>query len=444
MEWDHAYGAPGGYVSEARVDWNDDVEESDEGDNRRRLNINVRQCPSDRAGPRAGGDLAHGGPHHGSGRQNVQLTAMLRNAGNGEARNFSLAWRPAATRSTCASPTGSRCCRTRSARSVGLRLPTAGTYDTQALVDPENRVREGDEGNNGARPAHPRAGSAPTAVPPTPVPFAPDLTIISLTADRTTVQVGESVRLTAVIRNAGNGEARNVSLAWRPGSNAQYLRITDGLTLQPNEERAVEWDYNFPNAGTSDTQALVDPENRVREGNEGNNTLGLRIRVQGPAPTAVPPTPVPTVPDLTVTSLMADNTSPRVGQRVHLTAVISNIGDGVARNFAVGWRMQGNAPYMRVAQGLTLNPGEDATVEWDHVFTNPGTEDSQVWADMDNRVRESNEDNNAMGLRFRKRPAEGPQPGSAPAQPQPPSLSPWKRCRQARRRSWTRGCGWIA
>ena len=109
---------------------------------------------------------------------------------------------------------------------------------------------------------------------------------------------------------------------------------------------------------------------------------------------------------------------------MHLTAVISNIGDGVARNFTVGWRMQGNAPYMRVAQGLTLNPGEDATVEWDHVFTNPGTEDSQVWADMDNRVRESNEDNNAMGLRFRKRSAEGPQPGSAPAEPQPVETLP--------------------
>ena len=65
-----------------------------------------------------------------------------------------------------------------------------------------------------------------------------------------------------------------------------------------------------------------------------------------------------------------------------------------------------------------------ATVEWDHVFTNPGTEDSQVWADMDNRVRESNDDNNAMGLRFRKRPAEGSQPGSAPAQPEPAEPQP--------------------
>ena len=144
-------------------------------------------------------------------------------------------------------------------------------------MDWNDDVEESDEGDNRRRL------NLTVRPSPIPEPVFPDLVVTSLIADRTTVQAGENVHLTAMIRNAGGGEARNISLAWRPAGNAQYLRITDGLTLQPNEERAVEWDYDFPNAGTYDTQALVDPENRVREGNEGNNSLGLRIRVQAPA-----------------------------------------------------------------------------------------------------------------------------------------------------------------
>ena len=199
-----------------------------------------------------------------------------------------------------------------SAESISLNAPSsAGTYYYGACV--ESVSGESNTGNNcslGVITVIRRASGSP------------DLIVESPTVDDNTPTTGQSISLSATVRNQGNASSASTTLRYYRSTDATVSSNdvevgTDGVSsLSAGGTSAESISLNAPSsAGTYYYGACVD--NVSGESNTGNNcSSGVRVTVGGSGS-----------PDLIVESPTVDDNTPTTGQSITLSATVRNRGN---------------------------------------------------------------------------------------------------------------------
>ncbi len=251
--------------------------------------------------------------------QSLTLSATVRNQGAGAAAATTLRYYQSSDATistgdtevgTAAAISGLAAAAT-SAQSSSLTAPsTAGTYYYGACVESGSRETKTD--NNCS------AGVQVTVQAP------PDLVVESPSVDNTTPNTGQTLTLSATVRNQGTGAAAATTLRYYQSSDAT---ISTGDTevgtaaaisgLAASGTSAQSSSLTAPStAGTYYYGACV--ESGSGETNTDNNcSAGVQVTVQAP-------------PDLVVESPSVDNTTPNTGQTLTLSATVRNQGTGAA------------------------------------------------------------------------------------------------------------------
>ncbi|WP_086669424.1 CARDB domain-containing protein [Lentzea kentuckyensis] len=209
---------------------------------------------------------------------------------------------------------------------------------------------------------------------------APDLTVTNLTWTPASPSEADAIRLTATVRNGGTvasgATTLNVTLGGTAAGTAQVGELAPGATA------TVSVDAGRRAAGTYAAAATVDPANQIAETNEGNNTFtsGSPL-VVGQAPG----------PDLQITGITPNPSSPAAGQQVTFAVQVnnrgtSNAGASVTRVVVGGSTLTANTSAINAGQTVTVTVGS-----W--TATNGGAT-ATATADASGQVAETDENNN--------------------------------------------------
>jgi subtilase family serine protease len=186
---------------------------------------------------------------------------------------------------------------------------SVGSYTISATADPGNSIRESNEANNAAQ-----MSVAYAAAP------MPDLVISNGDITHTLKEVGGSLTATLKIYvgNIGTAKASNVWVeVENEGGGTEYAKIS---SLSAGGRASVS--VTLPQASGHFT-VIVDSNNTIAESDESNNVAEHEISA-----TSV-------LPDLLVGAMTHSPSSPKTGQSVVISAVITNNGSSAAQNVLV-------------------------------------------------------------------------------------------------------------
>lgn len=253
-----------------------------------------------------------------------------------------------------------------------LRPGTGRTL--QAIVDPNNQWNDPIRANN-------------VRSQPFPDLARPDLSVAEAQIQPTELVHGEEFTVRALVRNAGAGLARPVSVLIQYGDNVARGALNG---IRAGAQEAVNATFTAA-AGQTVVQVKVDPDNRIEESDEGNNELAQNVP------------PIPT-PDLEIIDLVFAPANPDEGDTVRVTAKVRNNGAPLKGNFVVAFYVDDRLIYNEPSPLPNLGSGEEMEVSQHFVFT-PNSTQLRAIADPGNRVLESNEDNNTRTAALPQPPA---------------------------------------
>lgn len=204
-------------------------------------------------------------------QKHVKADLTVQNLGKKSAERFSVRWRPFESHhgfSQDISELGSDGSKT---IVFEFAYPNTGTFASEADVDAQNAVDESNEANN--------TSSYTVYVVP---PAKPDLWIRDITFDPPEAKVGQAMRASVIVENAGPGPAEGFAVMWRPYSgHAGLTKPVSSLHAQQSSSLAFEFIYN--KSGSFQTEAIADVNLQVSETDEANSkTRGIVIRPGDP------------------------------------------------------------------------------------------------------------------------------------------------------------------
>jgi subtilase family serine protease len=230
---------------------------------------------------------------------------------------------------------------------------STGVFTLLAVADSDDDIKEFDEENNASKPVS--------------VPVGPDLTVLDISFDQGTVKVK--------IANLGNVSAQNFKLRLveeKTGKIEERLV----LTLAPGEERTYEFSWS-PGPGSWKLVATVDPYDDVAESNETNNTMSKEVNL---------------ILDLAVTSISPIPSPATLGQTITVSVKVENTGNMNVGAFDVSLLANGTEVNRTTVSGLAAGANTTLTFSW--TPTAVGTYTLTAKVDPDNKIAESNEENN--------------------------------------------------
>ncbi len=178
----------------------------------------------------------------------------------------------------------------------------------------------------------------------------PDLTITSVSTSASSVNEGDTVTIYATVKNVGSEEADNVYVGFYYDSISSETHIGNAsagnLAAGASTTVQITWDTSG-HAGTHTIIAYADPDNKIVETNENNNTASVNITVNGYG-----------------VKLSVDSTSKTVeaGGSVNYTITVENTGtledtyDLSTSSTSGGWSAELSE------SKVTLNAGDSTTV----------------------------------------------------------------------------------
>lgn len=221
-------------------------------------------------------------------------------------------------------------------------------------------------------------------------PAYPDLSITSLTTNKTVYEPGETVTVTANVLNQSTA-----------GSGAFYVRLRSETlgemnwvrwgSLGANATRGYTYQFSTPDNFSVDTTIKLDfyadASFEIKEYNEANNQAFRTITVKAGKP------------DLSVTALSTDKPVYEAGETVTVTATVKNIGNTTAGNSVLRLSPAGLSALDRPVSSLAA----DASSSLTYTFVAPNNLSASsiiitALADATNIVSESNESNNSRSV----------------------------------------------
>ena len=308
--------------------------------------------------------------------ETVTVHAVIKNQGEQDADSFNVKFAPSGF---------SEQTKTVSALKIGKSItvqctftaPTLSETETRSVVvtaDSGNVIGEADESNN--------TGSCSVTI----LGEKPDLTITSLQAGKAQYTPGETVTMTAVVKNNGiiTCPASQIKL-----TGSEISAQTKNLSsLAPGASVSVSFSFTAPyvvGEKTFAVRATVDPSNLIEESNENNNALDGSFTVYNPQP------------DLTVTKIQPNKTEYNSGETGSVTVTVKNQGDCAVSNSKL--KLTIGDFHSEIKTTSTINVGASVSVRFS--FTAPVTAEQiaaviTATADPANEIPESNETNNTM------------------------------------------------
>ena len=265
-----------------------------------------------------------------------KLSATVRNRGDGDATATTLRYYRSADASISTADmevgtdaVGGLAASASSDESVALSAPSdPGDHYYGACVDAV--AGESDTSNN--------CSTAVRVTVPQP-PRHPDLVVDAPSVDDTTPDAGAEFRLSATVRNRGDGDATATTLRYFRSSNATISTgdaevgtdAVGGLAASASSDESVA--LSAPSdPGDHYYGACVDA---VADESDTSNNCSSSVRVTVPQP--------PRHPDLVVDAPSVDDTTPDAGAEFKLSATVRNRGDGDATATTLRYFRSSNA-----------------------------------------------------------------------------------------------------
>ena len=218
----------------------------------------------------------------------------------------------------------------------------------------------------------------------TPENPMPDLTITSLTADKTEYNGGDKVTVTATVHNQGSTDAETFETAVELEGVSPIQKECSGLASGASVDLTYEFTAPVLDAAdTLDVLGFADCNNVVVESNETNNDAVASVSI------------LAAKPDITITSLKADKSSYAGGETITVKAVVKNKGNKAADDFDVSLTATGMDKQTKALSGMEAGGSKTLTYTYTASSGSSGTSiDFLAFADCDDVVDESNENNN--------------------------------------------------
>ena len=237
---------------------------------------------------------------------------------------------------------------------------------------------------------------------------APDLYVQSLVADPSSPVAGQSVTVTAVVKNQGSASsglsALDVfhDLASSPTASDVADQSVAIPSIAPGATATRTFTLSYPTTGNRRLWGYVDRSNEVRESSESNNTR-LRTITVVEAPQ----------PDLVIERITPSIGNPRIGQALDADVVIKNQGTVATSLFNVGLFYDRSSEPITICDADTsgisigLAPGETSTLTFRNIsYDSGGPKKLWAWADYCNLVAESDNSNNTSSQTIEVQPEE--------------------------------------
>jgi hypothetical protein len=227
-----------------------------------------------------------------------------------------------------------------------------------------------------------------TVPPPPPTdtaePELPDLVLERLSINPSDPDWDESIEVAVDIANVGHAPSGPYTVFWSGALT--------GITFEPT----CEWNQpSLPpnNGGTlrctvehvrisATTVAMVDPPDDVEESNEDNNSMELAM-VVGPSP-----------PNLHVTDIRIEPTSPVMGSPAHVGVKIHNQGETAAHNFKVVWRSGEPGGELEWTVTSLAGGAYSSWLQYPYTYTGHGHFTTRAIVDSDGDVDEIDDGDN--------------------------------------------------
>ncbi len=211
-----------------------------------------------------------------------------------------------------------------------------------------------------------------------------DLIVSALSANASVYDAGETITVTATIRNQGLRSAGGFYVALTSPDLATQTKYVSSLAAGGTTN--VSFTYTaaqYTADRTISVTATADSTNAVAESNENNNTRSASFKV------------LASLPDLTVTSLTGNKAVYEAGETVTVTAVVKNIGLKASAATTVRLTVPDIGTFSKNVSALSIGATQTVTF----TFTAPTALSAQnitvtAFVDPDNIVAEINENNN--------------------------------------------------
>jgi len=405
--------SPGVYEIRVLVDSNDQIPELDEGNNELRTSVIVSASSQGQPDlrPRS---LVFEPPSPVGLADTVAMAATVANMGDRDASPFEVSFaycRLAEGGNECAGQYEEFDRRTFSgglpkgaSQSIDAQLDipslglTSGRYSIRVAVDPTSaehatgQIEEQDEANN----------TLTTGL----FVQGPELAPTGLTFSPSTPHIGETIKVSATVKNVGTGSATKIPVAFHI-DGIQFALPT--VTLADNESAEVTaflrtGELNL-SPGSHSVRVVIDPNDQIAERDETNNEIRTSLRL-------LPS--VPQRPELRPKRVVFSPSSPvDLGQASSLAVLgeVLNTGEVAARGVRISfaYRPAGSVRWLDVPCSTNctvdeLSPGArvEAKAELDLSDLRPGRYDVRVVVDPatddqpDGRIAELDEFNNEM------------------------------------------------
>ncbi|QPC80544.1 hypothetical protein G4Y79_12555 [Phototrophicus methaneseepsis] len=115
---------------------------------------------------------------------------------------------------------------------------------------------------------------------PQPPQTPPDLRVSSFTLNPSTSIKDDNVQAVITIQNAGQTEATNFNVVWRPTGAVNMTRSQNVTSLAGGATQTFTFNFAYPTVGTFTSVVELDTLNQVAESNEGNNSQQRNMTVQ--------------------------------------------------------------------------------------------------------------------------------------------------------------------
>lgn len=258
---------------------------------------------------------------------------------------------------------------------------TAGQYaadktiSVTATADSSNAITESNEGNNT------RSTSFKVLKYNPPLP---DLIVSSLSSNKAEYYAGETITITASIRNQGLSATGGFYVALSSPDLATQTKYVSALAAGGTTN--VTFTYTaaqYSAARAIIVTATADSSGVITESNESNNTRSTTFTVLA-------------LPDLTVSSLSGDKPLYEAGETVTVSAIVRNIGQTPSAATTVRLTVPNTGTFSKGISALSAGASQTVTF----VFTAPVTLNPQsitvtAYVDPDNLIVEANENNNS-------------------------------------------------
>ena len=216
-----------------------------------------------------------------------------------------------------------------------------------------------------------------------------DLTVTSLSSNASSYDMGDTITVTATVKNQGLRSASGFYVALTSADLSTQSKYVSSLGA--GSSTTVTYTYTAPSfSSTRDVTvaAAADSTGAIAESNEGNNTRSTSFRVIA-------------LPDLIVSALSVNKSEYIAGETITVTAMVKNQGQSGVGGFYVSLTSPDLTTQNKYVSSLAS--GSSTTVSFSYTapsFASTKTLTVTATADSTGAVAESNEGNNIRNVSF--------------------------------------------